>query len=269
MPRSKVPRAFETKILVRSRRRCALCFGLQQLHSPVKGQIAHVDRDPGNNASDNLVWLCLSHHDDYDTRHSQSKGLTPAELKYYRQELYDFIGMQHRLLEPDRISIRLSFEARRLAQYLNTKSRTGDLFDPQVRIDGLEKELELSVLDLELAIDELAASGLLEINGSRDIIYPTNRLFWETDPIFTEDDPVSDAEAVARVLVTHPTDAISMAELASALDWSKRRLNPAASYLVEMGKARAKPTVDAVYCYGEIVRITATKRFVRDLDTGE
>jgi hypothetical protein len=246
-----------------------LCFGLQQLHGPVKGQIAHVDRDRSNNASDNLVWLCLTPHDDYDARPSQSKGLTPAEVKYYRQELYDFIGMQQRRLEPDRISISLSSEAGALAEYLNTNSRTGDLFDPQVRIDALETELELPIDDLELAIDELAASGLIEINGSRDVIYPTSRLFWETDPIFAKNDPVSDAEAIARVLVAHPGDAISMTELALTLEWQKRRLNPAASYLVEMGKARARPAVDAVYCYGEIVRTTATKRFVHDLGSNE
>jgi hypothetical protein len=90
MSRPKPPKAVETELLVRSRRRCALCFGLDRSTSIVKGQIAHVDRNPTNNAVDNLAWLCLPHHDEYDSRPSQSKGFTPHELVAYRNELYTF-----------------------------------------------------------------------------------------------------------------------------------------------------------------------------------
>jgi ribosomal protein L15E len=48
----------------------------------VKGQIAHVDHDATNNDPDNLVWLCLDHHDQNDSRTSQSKGLTISELRH-------------------------------------------------------------------------------------------------------------------------------------------------------------------------------------------
>jgi len=53
-----------------------------------KGQIAHLDRDPQNNRLDNLAFLCLEHHDQYDTRTSQSKGWTIAEVEQYRALLY-------------------------------------------------------------------------------------------------------------------------------------------------------------------------------------
>ena len=51
------------------------------------GQIAHLDGDRVNNRIDNLAFLCLVHHDDYDSRTSQRKGLTLQEVKRYREEL--------------------------------------------------------------------------------------------------------------------------------------------------------------------------------------
>lgn len=56
-----------------------------------KGQIAHLDRNPANNELDNLAWLCFDHHDQYDSRTSQSKGLTIGEVKRYRGQLYQAV----------------------------------------------------------------------------------------------------------------------------------------------------------------------------------
>jgi hypothetical protein len=90
MPRTrrKVTRHSETALLVLSRRRCSLCFGLRGDLTEKMGQIAHVDRDPSNSDLVNLCYLCLPHHDDYDTQRSQSKSFTPAELRHYRDLLY-------------------------------------------------------------------------------------------------------------------------------------------------------------------------------------
>ena len=87
--REKVPSAATTEVLTLSRRRCCICFCLEG-DSGVKtdGQIAHVDRNPANGNVENLVYLCLRHHDLYDTVRSQSKGITVSEIKYYRAELY-------------------------------------------------------------------------------------------------------------------------------------------------------------------------------------
>jgi hypothetical protein len=52
------------------------------------GQIAHIDKDRSNNDPDNLVWLCQPHHDKYDLRSHQTKGLTAHELKEYRRRLW-------------------------------------------------------------------------------------------------------------------------------------------------------------------------------------
>jgi uncharacterized coiled-coil protein SlyX len=79
----------ETEVLRRSGRRCCLCFGLCRDFEVKQGQIAHLDRDSANTTIENLVFLCLEHHNQYDTRTSQSKGLTIQEVKAYREELYD------------------------------------------------------------------------------------------------------------------------------------------------------------------------------------
>jgi hypothetical protein len=56
-----------------------------------QGQIAHLDHDNTNYDPDNLAFLCLPHHDQYDSKTSQSKGLREGEVKGFRKELYDRI----------------------------------------------------------------------------------------------------------------------------------------------------------------------------------
>ena len=52
------------------------------------GQIAHIDKDPANYKEDNLAWLCLDHHSVFDSRTSQHKNYTQAEVKDARAALY-------------------------------------------------------------------------------------------------------------------------------------------------------------------------------------
>lgn len=89
--RKKTPQSIQDKIITLSGRKCCLCFGINSDFSPKKGQIAHLDQKPENNAIDNLAWLCLDHHDEYDSRTSQSKGLTIGEVKQYRDKLYEAV----------------------------------------------------------------------------------------------------------------------------------------------------------------------------------
>src|SRR5574340_936935 len=90
--RPPMPRHVAADVLTTSRRRCCLCFGLQHDSAQRKGQIAHLDHDRSNHAPDNLAFLCLEHHDQYDSRTSQSKNLTPEEVKRYRSELLAFLS---------------------------------------------------------------------------------------------------------------------------------------------------------------------------------
>jgi hypothetical protein len=86
--RKRIPSQIETEVITQSRRRCCICFGLNQNDGEKKGQIAHLDGNPNNNSAANLAWLCLEHHDVYDGRTSQSKNLTEQEVRLYRDSLY-------------------------------------------------------------------------------------------------------------------------------------------------------------------------------------
>jgi hypothetical protein len=87
MVRKAVRQETQVEVLAACRRRCAICFGLNRDTGIKPGQIAHLDRDAANPSFDNLVFLCLEHHDQFDSRTSQSKGLTSEEVRRFRQEL--------------------------------------------------------------------------------------------------------------------------------------------------------------------------------------
>lgn len=91
MSRRHLPPEVEAEVLVLCRRRCCICYGLARDVSIKPGQIAHLDGKPDNNDLDNLAFLCFEHHDQYDTRTSQSKGLTPREVRRFRKELHEVI----------------------------------------------------------------------------------------------------------------------------------------------------------------------------------
>lgn len=86
--RLRLPASIETEILILSHRRCCLCFYLSKICDVQKGQIAHLNGNPSDNRLENLVWLCLNHHDEFDSKTSQSKGLTQGEVREWRDRLY-------------------------------------------------------------------------------------------------------------------------------------------------------------------------------------
>lgn len=90
--RTRVPDSTQAEVLVQSRRRCCVCFGLNRDESVKKGQIAHLDGNRNNNVLENLAFLCFDHHDEFDSRTSQSKGLTRQEISTYRDELLYHFG---------------------------------------------------------------------------------------------------------------------------------------------------------------------------------
>jgi hypothetical protein len=91
MARKRIPAGVEATVLVMSRRRCCVCFGLNRDISIKAGQIAHLDQRPNNNDLDNLAFMCFEHHDQYDSRTRQSKGLTAREVRHFRKELHEVI----------------------------------------------------------------------------------------------------------------------------------------------------------------------------------
>jgi len=88
MPRKPPSQGTAQLVLVSSRRRCCICFGLRRDFGVNRGQIAHIDRDPENSGIDNLAYLCLPDHDWFDSESSQSKRPMTGEIREYREELY-------------------------------------------------------------------------------------------------------------------------------------------------------------------------------------
>jgi len=92
-PRKRPPTENETQILVQSRRRCALCFHLNGDLAEKIGQVAHLDGDRTNGVSDNLAFMCMAHHSQYDSTTSQHKNYTLTEVKAARALLYQAVEM--------------------------------------------------------------------------------------------------------------------------------------------------------------------------------
>jgi len=94
VPRVAIPVKTRSAVALMSRRRCCICYGLHKDSEPKAGQFAHLDHDATNNDPDNLAYLCLLHHDQYDGRTSQSAAISMYEVTLYREELYKFIQEQ-------------------------------------------------------------------------------------------------------------------------------------------------------------------------------
>ncbi len=92
MSRKKISTEIKTQVLIQCRRRCCICFGLERDDNIKKGQIAHINGDRNDNRLDNLAFLCLEHHDRFDSKTSQSKNLTTNEVREFRKELHNDVS---------------------------------------------------------------------------------------------------------------------------------------------------------------------------------
>jgi hypothetical protein len=92
MTRKKVPENIETQVLDACKRRCALCVAIDNNHAEVLGQVAHLDKDNTNFRLGNLAFLCLRHHSLYDSKNSQHKNYTQAEVVLYRNRVNALYG---------------------------------------------------------------------------------------------------------------------------------------------------------------------------------
>ena len=99
MARQQIPADIQNAILLKSRRRRCLCFWLNGQDEVQKGQIAHLDKNPANNVEGNLVFLCLEHHNEYDSTTSVAKGLREGEVRHWRDELYHEMEYRFRTIK--------------------------------------------------------------------------------------------------------------------------------------------------------------------------
>lgn len=93
--RLAVPKSIETELLVACQRRCCLCFYLDGFKGVKKGQMAHLNRRRDDNRLENLAWLCLEHHDAFDSITSQSKNYTQEEVRRWRDRLHSHFSVGH------------------------------------------------------------------------------------------------------------------------------------------------------------------------------
>jgi hypothetical protein len=105
MTRKAISDEVQNSVLLKSRRRCCLCFWLEGIDNVVKGQIAHLDQNPENADEQNLVFLCYDHHDEYDSRTSTSKGLREGEVRKWRDELYREMEYRFRTVQSRALTI--------------------------------------------------------------------------------------------------------------------------------------------------------------------
>lgn len=91
------------ELLVVTRRKCCLCYFLENDHRRKKVQIAHIDQKRNNSDASNLVPLCLDHHDEFDSVTRQSKNITMHELKMYKEMLIQELSKDE--LKEDEIKV--------------------------------------------------------------------------------------------------------------------------------------------------------------------
>jgi hypothetical protein len=94
MTRTTIPKEILQAILVKSRRRCCLCFFYENKYDRVPGQVAHIDRNSRNSVEANLAYLCLPCHGEYDSTLKQTKNWQPDELKEAKECLEIFISSE-------------------------------------------------------------------------------------------------------------------------------------------------------------------------------
>jgi len=103
--RKNIPADIQKQVLLKSRRRCCLCFWLDGVDEVVKGQIAHLDQDSSNNKVENLAFLCFDHHDEYDGRPNVSKGFQRQEVAQWRDELYKEMEYRFRSVRSRKVQL--------------------------------------------------------------------------------------------------------------------------------------------------------------------
>lgn len=90
-PNNMIPRrrshSDEDEVLLKSARRCCLCVYLKNNTEQRTGQLAHINHNRSSTSEKHLAWLCLEHHNEYDSTTSQSKNITEGELREYKQRL--------------------------------------------------------------------------------------------------------------------------------------------------------------------------------------
>lgn len=164
----------ETDVLTRSRRRCCICFGLSRDIEIKRGQIAHLDWDRSNSSEENLAFLCFDHHDQYDSRTSQSKNFTISEVKKYREELYEHVlpiieaGTLKQYpvgTTPTEILVNAGFNEQQRQELKEIVLEVfADTAGPLRNLSGIAHRLRISQSTVEGLLFQLAQEGIIRVD---------------------------------------------------------------------------------------------------------
>jgi|GEM_PF-1076109 len=192
--RKRISKEVEKEIFIRSRRRCAICFGLRRDSSIKVGQIAHLDKDHSNAEIENLAFLCFDHHEQYDSKTSQSKNLTIEEVKHYREELEEQIKLIWR--KP------LDFE---ILPLLDISQISGHYF--------WETEVSQAELDIKvLSNDVIAVTGIAFWNTKSEFGPNIGQLDFTTS-LFNNEGSYRDGTSGYEMILTFTVDGLTVSEV--------------------------------------------------------
>lgn len=160
----KIPNRVQQEVLMRSKRRCALCFE-EGKDSPQEGMIVRIKHGKSQNQIDNFLFLCANHHAMLDRAGPRDeKHLTAA-----RSALYDAISAEASASPPSAVELR-EFEER-VADLVRAQfaERLGDFFSLGGRTllrgrSGVSHEVDLAV---EFTISGLRFRTVFELKYRR------------------------------------------------------------------------------------------------------
>ena len=153
-----------------------------------------------------------------------------------------------------------SAAASTVASWFVKRSQHALLFDPQILLHDLSKEIDLSVEDTTDALYEL--SNFVKI--SHDYVLVKGTLFAEFDRFWKPWNPYEDALRLAADIVNDPDFPASCKQIATRYEWEPRRLNPTIHYLLERHLIVDYKTLGrSPWAIVRIVSNEHTRRFVK------
>lgn len=94
MKRIPIPKNIQADVLFMADHTCSICGDTNK-----NVQIAHIDNNPSNNNEENLITLCLVHHDKVHSKSIMTKNYTELELKQYKANWETIVKAKRKTLE--------------------------------------------------------------------------------------------------------------------------------------------------------------------------
>lgn len=192
MARKRVQRDVEARVLIRCRRCCCLCAFWQKDFDQKDGQIAHIDRKRSNANEDNLAYLCLPHHNQYDAKQRQGKNILPEEIRRARDELHRKLNLDRAALFDIKLTLRRDFksfsvvEQQKFISYVkHVLAKNGDITVSQICPGSVNLTIELDARETECLFTAVEAGtfkrfGLVDARIVRAKPKPPEVHFWQT-----------------------------------------------------------------------------------------